>query len=164
MATRGTTFYGFSTLPSYSVFSCETHLTWRLFLSQRNSHDKWKVRCAKIRISICLDTQVYSVSPDLQIGTTLTLTRNLNSRQWCDYCKLRYGSNKGEWHPLAQTPAVWVCISESPKRKGITRFYCQKCADDVQNWTDNTYYLLREQLQDAIKNFAEQEQLDVELP
>jgi hypothetical protein len=164
MVTRGTTFYGFTELPSFSVFSCETHLTWRLSLSQRNSLDKWKVRDAKIRISISLDTPLSWVSPEILIGTTLTLTRNNNQNQWCDYCKLRYGSNKGVWHPLAQTPAVWVCISESPKRKGITRFYCQKCADAVQNWSDGTFYLLKQQLEDAITHFARQEQLDVELP
>ena len=170
MVTRGAIFYEFTKSRENSVFSCETHLTWRLFLSQRNSHDKWKVRYAKIRISISLDTPLSWVNADLQIGTTLTLTRNNNINQWCDICKLRHGQYKDKqsgrtlWSLKAMTPAVWRCESKSPTRKGIVRFYCQDCADDVQNWPDGTFYSLKEQLLDAITKFADREKINVQLP
>jgi hypothetical protein len=84
------------------------------------------------------------------IGATLSLMRNTNSNQWCDICKGRWGQLKdGTWHYKAMSPAVWRVISESPLRAGITRFYCQPCADDVQNWPDGTFYSLKEQLTDA---------------
>ena len=62
------------------------------------------------------------------------------------------------------TPAVWKVQSETPLRKAQVRFYCQPCADEVQNWPDGTFYSLKEQLNDAISNFAGREKLDVELP
>jgi hypothetical protein len=54
MATRGTIYYAFSKSVKHSVFSSETHLTWRLLLSRPNSQEWWKVQSAKIRISISL--------------------------------------------------------------------------------------------------------------
>ena len=54
--------------------------------------------------------------------------------------------------------------SETPLRKAQVRFYCQPCADDAQNWPDGTFYSLKEQLEDAINQFAGREKLDVELP
>ena len=62
------------------------------------------------------------------------------------------------------TPAVWKVQSETPLRKAQVRFYCQPCADDVQNGPDGTFYSLKEQLEDAISDFAGREKLDVELP
>lgn len=164
MVTRGTIFYEFSESRDYSVFSCETQLTWRCYLSRRNSAEWWKVRSAKIRISISLDIPLSWVSPDSQIGTSLTLIRNTNPNQWCDYCKMRWGSHKGEWSLKAMTPAVWKCISVHPNRRNQVRFYCAACADEVQNWSDGTFYSLKQQLMDSITKFARQEQLDVELP
>jgi hypothetical protein len=86
--------------------------------------------------------------------------------QYCDYCKMRYShlSRSGELHPLARKPAYWKIISEHPKRKGQIRFYCLECAADIQSWPDGTFYSLKEQLQDALKQTAEQEKLDVRLP
>jgi len=86
--------------------------------------------------------------------------------QYCDYCKMRYAhlSRSGELHPLARKPAYWKIISEHPKRKGITRFYCLECAADMQNWPDGTFYSLKEQLQDALKDTAKREAINVELP
>jgi hypothetical protein len=69
----------------------------------------------------------------------------------------------GSWHPNAQRPAEWIVISESPKRRGKRRFYCQPCANEVQNWADGTFWSLKEQLDYAISNFAEQGELNVEL-
>jgi hypothetical protein len=99
-----------------------------------------------------------------KIGMTLSLTRNTNPRQWCDYCKTRYGQLKdGTWHLKAQVPAVWKVQSETPTRRSQVRFYCQQCANDAQNWSDETFWSLKEQLDYAINNFAEQEKLDVKL-
>jgi hypothetical protein len=86
-----------------------------------------------------------------KIGTTLSLTRNHNSNQYCDYCKYRWGQNKNGWDLRATTPAVWKVQSETPLRK-------------AQNWPDGTFYSLKEQLEDAINDFAGREKLDVELP
>ena len=96
---------------------------------------------------------------------TLSLTRNSNPRQWCDYCKTRFGQLKdGSWHLKAQVPAVWKVTSETPNRRGMVRFYCQECANEAQKWADGTFWSLKEQLDYAIANFATQEKLNVELP
>jgi len=86
--------------------------------------------------------------------------------QYCDYCKQRYAhlARNGDLHQLAKKPAYWKVVSEHPKRKGITRFYCLECANDIQNWPDGTFYSLKDQLLDALKTTAEQEKLDVDLP
>jgi hypothetical protein len=114
-----------------------------------------------------LDTPLSWVDADFllqKIGTTLSLTRNHNQNQYCDYCKYRWGTNKNGWDLRAMTPAVWKVQSETPLRKAQVRFYCQPCADEAQNWPDGTFYSLKEQLDDAISNFAGREKLDVELP
>ena len=168
MATRGTIFYAFTKSREHSVFSCETHLNWRLSISQPNSAEWWKVQSAKIRISISLDTPLFWLDADSvhrKIGTTLSLTRNTNPKQWCDICKYRYGTDRnGNYHPMAQSPAVWKVQSETPTRRAQVRFYCQPCANDVQNWPDGTFWSLKEQLDSAIRDFAGREQLNVELP
>jgi len=167
MATRGTIFYAFTKSRDNSVFSSETHLTWRLYLSQRNSAEWWKVQSAKIRISISLDIPPFYLSADSvhqKIGTTLSLTRNHNQHQWCDYCKMRWGQLKdGTWHHKAQVPAVWKVQSETPTRRMQVRFYCQPCANEAQNWPDGTFWSLKEQLEYAIDEFAGREKLNVEL-
>ncbi len=167
MATRGTIYYEFTKSRESLVFSSETHLTWRLFLSQRNSQEWWNLQNARIRISTSLATPLSWLDADFQlqkIGMTLSLTRNTNPRQWCDYCKTRYGQLKdGTWHLKAQVPAVWKVQSETPTRRSQVRFYCQQCANDAQNWSDGTFWSLKEQLDYAINNFAEQEKLDVKL-
>jgi len=167
MATRGTIFTAFTKSREFSVFSSETHLNWHLLLLRQNSQEWWKVQSARIRISISLDTPLSWVDADFlhqKIGMTLSLTRNHNQNQYCDYCKSRWGQIKGEWHLKARTPAVWKVQSETPLRKAQVRFYCQPCADEVQNWPDGTFYSLKEQLTDAINNFAGREKLNVELP
>jgi hypothetical protein len=167
METRGTIFYAFTKSREHSVFSSETHLNWHLLLLQQNSAEWWKVQSARIRISISLDTPLSWVDADFlhqKIGTTLSLTRNHNQNQYCDYCKYRWGANKNGWDLRAMTPAVWKVQSETPLRKAQVRFYCQPCADEAQNWPDGTFYSLKEQLDDAISNFAGREKLNVELP
>jgi hypothetical protein len=77
---------------------------------------------------------------------------------------MRFGQLKdGSWALKAMTPAVWKTVSESPTRRGITRFYCQTCADEVQNWPDGSTYLLKDQLMDALK-YVKGTGIDVELP
>lgn len=169
MVTRGTIFYESSEYRECSVFSSETHLTWHCSLLRQNSREWWNLRDARIRISISLDTPLSWVNHDLPIGMTLTLSKNNNPNQWCDTCKMRWGKvrdqNRQEhWHLKAMTPAVWRVESESPTRRGIVRFYCQPCADDVQQWPDGTTYLLKDQLLDAIKYFADRQKINVELP
>lgn len=168
MATRGTIYYAFTKSRESLVFSSETHLTWQLSLSRQNSVEWWRVQSARIRISISLDTPLSYLSADSvhqRIGTTLSLTRNSNPRQWCDYCKTRFGQLKdGSWHLKAQVPAVWKVTSETPSRRGMVRFYCQECANEAQKWADGTFWSLKEQLDYAIANFATQEKLNVELP
>ena len=173
MATRGTIFYEFSKSVRSSVFSSETHLTWRCFLSRRNSQEWWNLQVGKILITISLDTPLFSLSHDSPIGTTLTLTRNNNINQWCDYCKQRWGqvkdakSGKVDWHLKAMKPAIWRCESQSPTRKGVVRFYCYECANEVQNWETKDgelFYSLKEQLLDAITKFADREKINVQLP
>jgi hypothetical protein len=115
-----------------------------------------------------LDTPLFWLSQDSahqKIGTTLSLIRNTNQRQWCDYCKSLYGQLKdGTWHLKAQVPAVWKVQSETPLRRAQVRFYCQPCANEAQNWPDGTFWSLKEQLEYAIDEFAGREKLNVELP
>ena len=164
MVIRETIYYAFTKSENVSVFSCETHLTSLCFLSRQNSQGWWKVRGARIRISTSLDTPQSYPEPDLPIGATLTLLRNSNPSQWCDICKQRYGSHRGEWNLKAQKPAYWKCVSQSPLRKNQVRFYCLECANDIQNWPDGTFYSLKEQLLDGLRGATERLNLDVELP
>ena len=166
MVIRDVTYYAFTNYVAPSVFSSETQLTWRWCLSRPNSQEWWKAQAGKIRISICSDIPLSWLEPDFAIGATLALLRNSNLQQFCDYCKQRYAhlSRGGQLHQLAQKPAYWKVVSEHPKRKGITRFYCLECAADIQNWPDGTFYSLKEQLQDALKDTAQREMINVELP
>ena len=167
MAIRDTIYYAFTSSQEYSVFSCETHLTYHLYFLRRNSVELWNLHSARIRISISLDTPESWLNCDLphrMIGATLSLMRNSNSNQWCDICKSRWGQLKdGNWHYKAMTPAVWKAVSESPQRRGVTRFYCQPCADEVQNWPDGTFYSLKEQLTDVITKYQKGAYIDEQL-
>ena len=164
MVIRDTTYYAFTKSAEPSVFSSETHLNWHWCLLRQNSQGQWKVRDAKIRISTYLDIPLSSLNFDLPIGMTLTLLRNTNPRQWCDICKMRYGSHRGEFHPKAQTPAYWKALSQNPKRANQVRFYCLDCAAEIQNWPDGSFYSLKEQLLDGLREVVTREQLNVELP
>jgi hypothetical protein len=95
---------------------------------------------------------------------TLTLLRNTNREQYCDLCKQRWGSHKGQWHPNAKKMAYWKCVSASPMRSNQVRFYCLECAADLQNWPDGSFYSLKEQLLDGLGEVAKRENLNVELP
>ena len=166
-AIRGSIFYGYTSYRDFSVFSCETHLSWQLSFWRPNSAELWRLQRARIRISMPLDLPVSWLTSDLphrMIGATLSLMRNSNREQYCDYCKMRYAhlSRSGQLHPLAKVPAYWKAVSTKPGRVGITRFYCLRCADEVQNWSDGTFFSLKEQLEFEI-NQAKQEYLDDKL-
>ena len=166
MVIRGTTYYAFTKYAAPSVFSSESHLNWHWCLSRQNSQEWWKARCGRIRISISLDIPLSWLEPDLPIGATLALLRNNNPHQFCDYCKARYAhlSNGKELNAAAKKVAYWKVVSENPKRKNQVRFYCLECADDMQQWPDGTYYSLKEQLMDGLKDTARREAINVELP
>ena len=160
MVIQETIYYGFSKLRDCSVFSCETHLILRLSFSRQNSAELWNLQAGRIHIATSLDTDLFSLNLDsLQkmIGATLTLMRNSNREQYCDYCKIRYPSSRGELHSLAKAPAYWKIISERPGGKSVIRFYCLRCADQVQNWSDRTFYSLKEQLDDAVSKYTKGE-------
>ena len=165
MVIRDVTYYAFTKSREFSVFSSETHLNWHWYLSRPNSQEWWNPLRGKIRISISLDMPLSWLEPDLPIGATLALMRNTNREQYCDYCKLRYAhlAQHRELHPLAKKPAYWKIISEHPNRKGQVRFYCLECAADNQNWPDETFWSLKEQLTHSLKTIANQEQLNVKL-
>jgi hypothetical protein len=61
---------------------------------------------------------------------------------WCSICKEAYR----ETNPLHRTPAIYVVESETPERKGRTRYYCQPHANEAQTWVDGTIWTFRQQL------------------
>jgi hypothetical protein len=164
MVIRDVTYYAFTTSAEFSVFDSQTHLSWHWYLSQSNSQDLWRAQCGKIRLSICSGIPLFWANSDTPIGITLTLLRNTNKDQWCDLCKQRWGSHKGQWNPNAMKMAYWKCVSAGPNRSNQVRFYCLECAADLQNWPDGSFYSLKEQLLDGLGEVAKRENLNVELP
>jgi hypothetical protein len=81
----------------------------------------------------------------------MTITANKDNEIWCDICKLRWGKIRNEWHEKAQTPARWIVVSETMERKGVTRAYCQPCANEVQTRADGSTWTFREQLDYALR-------------
>ena len=79
--------------------------------------------------------------------STMTITANKDNLIWCDMCKLRFGAK----HPKGQTPARWIVVSETMERKGVTRSYCQPCANEVQTRHDGSKWTFREQLDYALR-------------
>jgi hypothetical protein len=77
----------------------------------------------------------------------MTITANKDNSIWCGVCKLRWGTK----HPLGQTAARWIVISETMERKGVTRHYCQPCANEVQTLADGSTWTFREQLDYALR-------------
>jgi hypothetical protein len=74
------------------------------------------------------------------IGMTLTVIKAAPG-VWCDYCKVRYGTNS----LLGQKAASYTVLSNHPKSKGTRRNYCNQCAIEVQTWADGTVWSLPEQ-------------------
>lgn len=86
------------------------------------------------------------------IGQTLTVTKAANG-VWCDYCKLRWGSERRLIEGIGTVPrdASYTVISQNPKSKGINRNYCRNCAAEVSEWTDGEVWTIAQQAQDFEK-------------
>ena len=80
------------------------------------------------------------------IGVTLTVIKAAPG-VWCDYCKVRYGTNS----ILGQKGASYTVISNHPKSQGVRRHYCNACAIEVQSWADGTVWSLPEQTEYLMK-------------
>lgn len=80
------------------------------------------------------------------IGVTLTVIKAAPG-VWCDYCKVRYGTNS----LLGQKGASYTVISNHPKSQGTRRHYCNSCAIEVQTWADDTVWSLSEQTEYLLK-------------
>ena len=80
------------------------------------------------------------------IGVTLTVIKAAPG-VWCDYCKVRYGTNS----PLGQKGASYTVISNHPRSQGTRRHYCNSCAIEVQTWADGTVWSLPEQTEYLMK-------------
>lgn len=80
------------------------------------------------------------------IGVTLTVIKAAPG-VWCDYCKVRYGTNS----PLGQKAASYTVISNHPRSQGTRRHYCNSCAIEVQTWADGTVWSLPEQTEYLMK-------------
>ena len=86
------------------------------------------------------------------IGQTLTVTKAANG-VWCDYCKLRWGSERRLIDGIGTVPrdASYTVISQNPRSKGINRNYCRNCAAEVSDWTNGEVWTIAEQAQDFEK-------------
>jgi hypothetical protein len=80
------------------------------------------------------------------IGVTLTVIKSAPG-VWCDYCKVRYGTNS----ILGQKAASYTVISNHPRSQGTRRHYCNSCAIEVQTWADGTVWSLPEQTEYLMK-------------
>lgn len=80
----------------------------------------------------------------------MPIRANHDRKIWCDICKTRYGKVGEKWHDLAMTPARWLVISETMERAGMTKAYCQPCANFSQTRHDGTTWTFREQLDYAV--------------
>jgi len=81
----------------------------------------------------------------------MSIKANHDPKIWCDICKIRWGKNKDGWHEKAMRPARWIVVSETMERKGVTRTYCQPCANEVQTLADGSHWSFRDQLNYALE-------------
>ena len=79
-------------------------------------------------------------------GLTLTVIKAAPG-VWCDYCKVRFGTNS----MLGQKAASYTVISNHPRSQGTRRHYCNSCAIEVQTWADGTVWSLPEQTEYLMK-------------
>ena len=79
-------------------------------------------------------------------GLTLTVIKAAPGI-WCDYCKVRFGTNT----LLGQKPASYTVVSNHPRSQGTRRHYCNSCAIEVQTWADGTVWSLPEQTEYLMK-------------
>lgn len=76
-----------------------------------------------------------------ELGTLWMLSRSPKGT-WCDYCKLRWGTDS----PKGRTQAVWTITSKRAGGKLVLRHYCHNCAMEVQTWHDGTIWTLKDQI------------------
>jgi len=76
-----------------------------------------------------------------ELGTVWMLSRSPKGT-WCDYCKLRWGTDS----PKGRTQAVWTVTSKRAGGKLVLRHYCHSCAMEVQTWHDGTIWTLKDQI------------------
>jgi hypothetical protein len=86
------------------------------------------------------------------IGQTLTVIKSPKG-VWCDYCKLRWGSERRhiDGHGTVPRDSDYTVVSQHPKSKGINRHYCRHCAAEVSQWTNGEVWTIAEQAQQMIK-------------
>lgn len=75
-----------------------------------------------------------------------TTLRNLNRNQWCDYCKLQWGTD----NLRGQKPAVWIVKSKSKKARMSVRHYCQECMIQLETWHDGSKWSMDDQVNYAL--------------
>ncbi len=102
-------------------------------------------------------TSIYAHMPVFQLSSqppiqpsSMPIRANHDRKIWCDICKTRYGKVGEKWHDLAMTPARWLVISETMERAGMTKAYCQPCANFSQTRHDGSTWTFREQLDYAV--------------
>ena len=110
------------------ILSVQSNLT-RLLSAWHSlkSQDSKKRHTITIRISMQLLTWQSPTKSPQRIGMTWMLVENKNFRIWCDYCKVRFGTQSMR----GQTTAVWTVKSE---RNDNVRHYCHDCLKQVQHW------------------------------
>ena len=104
-----------------------------------------RIKTATLMVSVTLRSQ-----ENVQLTKnilTMTITANKDNSIWCDICKVRWGTK----HPLGQTAARWIVVSETIERKGVTRHYCQPCSNEIQTRADGSTWTFREQLDYALR-------------
>jgi hypothetical protein len=98
-----------------------------------------------VEMAMSMESHISVWLPNWQPQTQRTLMpiRKLQTKNiWCSICKEAYR----ETNPLHRTPAIYVVESETPERKGRTRYYCQPHANEAQTWVDGTIWTFRQQL------------------
>ena len=63
------------------------------------------------------------------------------TKNFCDYCKNRFGATSLK----GQILAIFTAISESRKATVKFRHYCQPCRKEVESWHDGTTWTLEQQ-------------------
>ena len=72
--------------------------------------------------------------------------------RWCDNCKLQWGKIKypgageAQWHLKAMTPAVVLCISETPRGLNNERAYCAEHRQELSEWPTGEIWPLVDQM------------------
>ena len=136
-------------------------LTLNEILSPMKSQSAWRLSKSHVfKSHISMRTATLTAQATCQsldkllqlIGQTLTVTKAANG-VWCDYCKLRWGSERRLIDGIGTVPrdASYTVISQNPRSKGINRNYCRNCAAEVSDWTNGEVWTIAEQAQDFEK-------------